>query len=111
MNERRSADDVRATLESTGEPVLLVCWFDDKGAPLHPCGKASAALKRAGVRHTRLVQADGRPFSLGTTGKRPELAALTGGDEQLPALLLPDGSSVVGSSAIAAWAAERGGAR
>lgn len=110
MAERITAEAVREKLATSGHPVLLVCWFDKRGAPLHPCGKAARALEQAGIAHERIVHADGRPLSIGTKDTRPELAALTGGREQLPALVLPDGTSVVGSGAIAAWAADHAAA-
>lgn len=44
-----------------------------------------------------------RLFGLFTKGRRPELKALSG-QEQLPVLMLPNGSTVNGSASIIAWA-------
>jgi glutathione S-transferase len=50
-----------------------------------------------------VVFARNRPFGLFTTGKRPELKKLSG-QEKLPVLELDDGTVVVGSRDIVAWA-------
>jgi hypothetical protein len=49
------------------------------------------------------VFARGRLFGLFTKGRRPELKAISG-QEQLPVLMLLDGSTVNGSASIIAWA-------
>jgi glutathione S-transferase len=49
------------------------------------------------------VFARGRLFGLFTKGRRPELKAISG-QEQLPVLMLSDGSTVNGSASIIAWA-------
>jgi glutathione S-transferase len=76
------------------------------GAPLikHPCAVAAQALDAAG--HTYEVKVVGGfksvPFS--RRGKRSEIRELTG-QEDVPVLVLDDGSAVAGSGAIVDWAA------
>jgi hypothetical protein len=76
------------------------------GAPLiqHPCGVAAKALDDAGHRYeTQAVGGFKRvPFS--RRGRRDGIVALTG-QEDVPVLLLDDGTVVQGSGAIAGWAA------
>ncbi|MEY2516224.1 MAG: Glutathione S-transferase, N-terminal domain [bacterium] len=84
-------------------PTLHVCSFDRGGPGLHACRRADDALRDAGIDHERAVFDQNRPFGLFTSGKRPELKALSG-QEKLPVLELPDGSTVNGSAAIIAWA-------
>jgi hypothetical protein len=85
------------------KPTLHVCHIDQGGPGLHPCRRAHDALVAAGVDHEKLVFAKNRPFGLFTAGRRPELKALSG-QEKLPVLELPDGTTVNGSAAIIAWA-------
>lgn len=70
---------------------------------MHPCAKAENALKEAGVEHGREVFARGHPFGILTKGRRPRLKAMSG-QEKLPVLELPDGSTINGSAAIVEWA-------
>jgi glutathione S-transferase len=78
-------------------------------APLvkHPCGVAAQALDDAG--HTYEVKVVGGfksiPFS--RRGKRDEIVALTG-QEDVPVLVLDDGTTVNGTGAIVAWATAHG---
>ena len=71
----------------------------------HGCRDAHQALDEAGVAYESAVFGRGRPFAIGTTGKRPELKRISG-QEKLPVLALTDGTTVNGSNAIVAWAAE-----
>ena len=50
-----------------------------------------------------MIFARGRLFGWFTAGRRPELKAMSG-QEKLPVLALPDGTTVNGSPAIIAWA-------
>ena len=50
-----------------------------------------------------MIAGRGIPFALFTTGRRPQLKALSG-QEKLPVLRLPDGSMVNGTANIIAWA-------
>lgn len=83
--------------------MLYVCHIDEGGPRPHACKRAQQALREAGVDFEKVVFARGRPFGLFTKGRRPELKAMSG-QEQLPVLMLPDGSTVNGSASIIAWA-------
>jgi len=86
------------------EPTLYTCQFEDHFGVLHPCAKAHRALTEAGIAYRSEVFGTGRPMGIGTTGKRPDLARISG-QEKLPVLALPDGTTVNGSQGITAWAA------
>jgi len=86
-----------------GNPILYVCSIDEGGPPPHACKRAQRALRESGHDFEKVVFARGIPFGLFTTGRRPELKAISG-QEKLPVLVLPDGSVVNGSAAIIAWA-------
>lgn len=88
-----------------GGLTLLVCHIDDGGPPPHACKRAQRALRAAGHDFDKIVAARGVLFGLFTAGRRPELKRLSG-QEQLPVLRLPDGTTVNGSSNIIAWAKE-----
>jgi glutathione S-transferase len=83
--------------------TLLVCHIDDGGLPPHACRRAQRALRAAGHDFDKEIAAKGIPFGLFTTGRRPELKQLSG-QEKLPVLKLPDGSTINGSAKIIAWA-------
>lgn len=85
------------------KPTLHVCHIDQGGPKIHACRRAEEALAAAGVDHERVVFGKNKPFGLFTAGKRPELKAMSG-QEKLPVLELPDGTTVNGSAAIVAWA-------
>jgi glutathione S-transferase len=85
------------------KPTLHVCHIDEGGAKIHPCRRAHEALQAAGVGHAKVVAGKNKPFGLFTGGKRPQLKAISG-QEKLPVLELPDGTTVNGSSKIVAWA-------
>jgi glutathione S-transferase len=82
---------------------LLVCHIDDGGPSPHACKRAQRALRAAGHEFDKEVAGKGIPFGLFTTGRRPELKKLSG-QEKLPVLQLPDGTTVSGSAKIIAWA-------
>jgi glutathione S-transferase len=84
-------------------PVLHVCHVDEAGPKIHACRRAHDALDAAGVAHDKVVSGRNRPLGLFTGGRRPELKKLSG-QEKLPVLELPDGSTVNGSAAIIDWA-------
>ncbi|MGO9248871.1 MAG: glutathione S-transferase N-terminal domain-containing protein [Solirubrobacteraceae bacterium] len=77
------------------------------GAPLikHPCGVAAKALDEAGHSYTVHVVGGFKNVPLSRRGKRQEILDLTG-QEDVPVLLLDDGTTVNGSGAIVAWAAD-----
>lgn len=89
--------------------ILYTCPAGTHGgkAPIvrHPCGVAADALDTAG--HTYTVKRVGGfknvPFS--RRGRRQEIVELTG-QQDVPVLVLDDGSTVSGSREIAAWATE-----
>jgi glutathione S-transferase len=83
--------------------TLYVCHIDEGGPPPHACKRAQRSLRSAGHDFEKIVFGRGRPFGLFTKGRRPELKAMSG-QEQLPVLVLPDGSTINGSSRIIAWA-------
>jgi len=85
------------------KPTLHVCHIDDGGAKIHPCRRAAQALTAAGVDHDRSVFGKNIPMGLFSKGRRPALKSLSG-QEKLPVLELPDGSTINGSGKIVAWA-------
>jgi hypothetical protein len=85
------------------ELTLYVCHHDDSWPPNHPCRLAQRALRDAGHDFEKIVYGKGKPFGLFTNGTRPELKEMSG-QEKLPVLKLPDGSTVNGGSSIVNWA-------
>jgi glutathione S-transferase len=87
--------------------VLYTCPARTHGAnaPLfaHPCGVAAQALDRAGHDYTVKTVGGFKSIPLSRRGKREEIISLTG-QQDVPLLLLDDGSTVQGSGAIVAWA-------
>jgi glutathione S-transferase len=83
--------------------TLYVCHIDDGGPPPHACKRAQRALRSAGHDFDKVIAARGIPFGLFTTGRRPKLKAMSG-QEKLPVLQLPDGTTINGSGEIIAWA-------
>jgi glutathione S-transferase len=89
-----------------GKLTLYVCHIDDGGPPPHACKRAQRALRASGHDFEKVIAGRGIPFGLFTTGRRPRLKALSG-QEKLPVLQLPDGSTINGSANIIAWAREQ----
>lgn len=83
--------------------TLHVCNIDDGGPPPHACKRAQRALRAAGHDFDKVIAGRGIPFGLFTTGRRPALKQLSG-QEKLPVLQLPDGSTINGSGNIIACA-------
>ena len=83
--------------------TLYVCHIDEGGPKPHACRRAQNALRAEGHDFEKVIFAKGIPFGLFTTGRRPELKAMSG-QEKLPVMKLPDGSFVNGSANIIAWA-------
>jgi glutathione S-transferase len=83
-------------------PTLYVCHGDEKGAPMHPCGKVQKALKEAGIEYEKVVAAHGNPLPFLRKGSREELKQATGTDK-LPTLKLADGTVLSHSKDILAW--------
>jgi glutathione S-transferase len=82
---------------------LYVCHVDDGGPGPHPCRRAQRALRDAGHDFEKVIYGKGHPFGLFTKGKRPELKEMSG-QEMLPVLQLPDGTTVNGGASIVNWA-------
>jgi glutathione S-transferase len=89
---------------------LYVCHIDMGGPPPHACKRAQNALREGGHEFEKVIAAKGIPFGLFTTGRRPELKALSG-QEKLPVLELGDGTVISGSKQIIAWARSTPAAR
>src|ERR1035441_1655676 len=87
--------------------ILYTCPARTHGAdaPLikHPCGVAAQALDRAGHAYTVKVVGGFKNLPLSRRGRRAEIIALTG-QQDVPVLVLEDGTTVQGSSAIRTWA-------
>jgi hypothetical protein len=83
--------------------TLYVCSVDDGGPGPHACKRAQRALRAAGHDFEKVIYGKGIPFGLFTTGRRPDLKEMSG-QEKLPVLKLPDGSTVNGGGNIVAWA-------
>src|SRR5204862_3813667 len=61
------------------------------------------ALRAAGHAYETVIFDKGHYFGLFTKGRRPELKQLSG-QEKLPVLQWPDGTTIAGSANIVAWA-------
>jgi hypothetical protein len=75
-------------------------------APLvqHPCGVAARALDEAGHRYETEGVGGFKNIPFSRRGRRDEIVKLTG-QEDVPVLLLDDGTAVQGSRRITEWAA------
>jgi hypothetical protein len=71
----------------------------------HPCGVAAKALDEAGHSYERKTVGGFKNVPFSRRGRRGEIIALTG-QEDVPVLLLENETTVQGTSAIVAWAAE-----
>jgi predicted enzyme related to lactoylglutathione lyase len=85
------------------KPTLYVCHMDDGGFKPHACRRAHEALRATGHDYETVAFGRGRYFGLFTKGRRPRLKEMSG-QEKLPVLQLPDGTTIAGSGSIAAWA-------
>ena len=90
------------------KPTLHVCHYDRAGAGIHACRRAEDALIGAGVDYEKNIFGPNKPFGLLTGGSRPALKEMSG-QEKLPVLELPDGSTVNGSGSIIEWAEANAG--
>jgi glutathione S-transferase len=88
------------------KPTLYVCHGDERGAPLHPCGRVQKAMKDKGIEYEKVVAAQGNPLPFLRKGSREELRRATG-DAKLPALKLADGTVLTHSKAILGWVREQ----
>jgi glutathione S-transferase len=87
-------------------PTLYVCHGDDGGPRIHPCRRVQEAMRTAGIEYEKVVAAHGSPIPFLRKGSRAELEAATG-TTKLPALKLPDGTTVTPSRAILRWVREQ----
>jgi glutathione S-transferase len=89
--------------------ILYTCRQKTHGpAFAHPCGKAGKALDAAGYEYEIKTVGGYRlmPWTWGNRGDdRAEVRELSGTNE-VPILVLDDGSVISGSGAIAGWARE-----
>ena len=69
----------------------------------HACKRAQNALREHGHDFDKMIAGHGHLFGLFTTGRRPEMKALSG-QEKLPIMQLADGTVISGSKNIIAWA-------
>lgn len=87
---------------------LYTCAQRDSGpAVLHPCAKAAAALRDAG--HAFEIETVGGYRALFWTRRDPSVRAKVrelSGQDNVPILVLDDGSVISGSATIARWAKE-----
>jgi glutathione S-transferase len=94
--------------------VLYTCPARTHGAnaPIvkHPCGVAAQALEESGHAYTVKVVGGFKSIPFSRRGKRDEIRALTG-QEDVPVLVLEDGTTVVGMGAIVEWAASHEGSQ
>ena len=89
------------------KPTLYVCHGDERGAPIHPCGRVQKALHAKGIEYEKVVAAQGSPIPFLRKGSREQLREATG-EEKLPALKLPDGAVLTHSRAIMGWIDSQG---
>jgi predicted enzyme related to lactoylglutathione lyase len=83
--------------------TLYVCHINDGGPGPHACRRAHEALREAGHDYETVIFGRGHRFGLFTTGRRPHLKEMSG-QEKLPVLQWPDGTTIAGSGNIVAWA-------
>lgn len=83
-------------------PTLYVCHGDERGAPVHPCGRVQKALRNAGIEYDKVIAAHGSPIPFLRKGSREDLQAATG-STKLPALKLVDGTVLTHARSILAW--------
>jgi hypothetical protein len=88
---------------------LYVCWDTRPSHPVigkHPCGIAHQALVEAG-HEPEVVKAYGwakLPDFLNATPGRREVRELSGGNDEVPALITDSGEFVQSTREIVAWA-------
>ena len=73
---------------------------------MHPCRRVQEALRGAGIEYEKVVAAHGNPIPFLRKGSREELRSATG-ETKLPALKLPDGTTITHSRAILDWIERR----
>lgn len=85
---------------------LYTCGQRDHGAPLHPCGKAADALRKAG-HEVEIETVPGYKLLFWTRrGHARDKIKEISGQTDVPVLVLDDGEVISGSGTIARWAKE-----
>lgn len=91
--------------------VLYTCGQKKRGAalgPLHPCGYAAKALDEAGYEYEIRTVGSYRlmPWTWGSRGKEREEVKRISGTNEVPVLVLDDGTVISDSRRIVKWAKE-----
>lgn len=91
--------------------VLYTCGQKKRGAalgPLHPCGYAAKALDEAGYEYELRTVGSYRlmPWTWGSRGKEREEVKRISGTNEVPVLVLDDGTVISDSRRIVKWAKE-----
>lgn len=85
--------------------VLYTCGQKKSGASLgHPCGRAARALDKAGVNYDLKTVAGYRLLPWTRSGDQREQIRRLSGQDNVPVLVLDDGSTIAGSGDIMSWA-------
>jgi hypothetical protein len=87
-------------------PTLYVCHGDDAGPRVHPCRRVQEAMRGAGIEYEKVIAAHGNPIPFLRKGSREDLRRATG-DTKLPALKLPDGTTITHSKRILGWISQQ----
>jgi glutathione S-transferase len=83
--------------------ILYTCGQEKRAPALHPCGRAARALDEEGHRYDLRTVAGYRLLPWTRSGMRQEIRRLSG-QEDVPILVLDDGSVITGTRAIIRWA-------
>jgi hypothetical protein len=87
-------------------PTLYVCHGDDGGPRVHPCRRVQEAMRGAGIEYEKVIAAHGNPIPFLRKGSREDLRRATW-DTKLPALKLPDGTTITHSKRILGWISQQ----
>jgi len=93
-------------MDVADKPTLYVCHGDDGGPKVHPCRRVQEAMRAKGIEYDKVVAAHGSPIPFLRKGSRDELEQATGA-RKLPALKLPDGTTITHSKAILRWVGDQ----
>jgi glutathione S-transferase len=92
---------LRAMSDDT--PTLYVCHGDEKSPKFHPCGKVQKAMKEKGIAYEKVIGGKGSPIPFLRKDADRQVVQQATGQDDLPALKLPDGTILNHSKAILAW--------
>jgi hypothetical protein len=76
----------------------------------HPCGVAAQALEKAGHSHSVKVVGSFKNVPFSRRGKREKIIEMTG-QQDVPVLVLDNGTVIQGSAAIVDWASSNPASR